>query len=247
MKVAFLCSGDISNQIFIQTLKKYDLELLVYVENNEHNKKNIIKKKLKKLNLLGKLLFPLDILSLFLYKKNMNKYLKNSLEITSDSIIKENILSTNNINSSEVYESMCNFKPDVIIVRGTTIIKNPLINYDAKYFLNIHGAIVPNYRNVHSLFWSYYYKDFSNMGSSILHITEGIDNGNVALMSNLKEKPKNLKYLHLKILVLSNQLTINLIDILMSGKKIDSIEQNIDIEPFYGQTPKFSNFFKLYV
>jgi methionyl-tRNA formyltransferase len=85
------------------------------------------------------------------------------------------------------------------------------------------------------------------MGSSILHITEGIDNGNVALMSNLKEKPKNLKDLHLKILVLSNQLTINLIDILMSGKKIDSIEQNIDIEPFYGQTPKFSNFFKLYV
>tara|TARA_X000001036_G_C20667598_1_gene801263 strand:- start:52 stop:795 length:744 start_codon:yes stop_codon:yes gene_type:complete len=247
MKVAFLCSGDISNQIFIQTLKKYDLELLVYVENNEYNKKNIIKKKLKKLNLLGKLLFPLDILSLFLYKKNINKYLKNSLEITSDSIIKENILSTNNINSSEVYQSMCNFKPDVIIVRGTTIIKNPLINYDAKYFLNIHGAIVPNYRNVHSQFWSYYYKDFSNMGSSILHITEGIDNGNVALMSNLKEKPKNLKDLHLKILVLSNQLTINLIDNLMSGKKIDSIEQNIDIEPFYGQTPKFSNFFKLYV
>ena len=57
--------------------------------------------------------------------------------------------------------------------------------HKVKYFLNIHGGIVPNYRNVHGQFWSYYNKDYSNMGSSILHLTKGIDNGNVALMSNL--------------------------------------------------------------
>jgi len=93
----------------------------------------------------------------------LNKYLKKNLELVSDFFLQEDILLTNNINSPEVYENICNFKPDLIIVRGTSIIKKPLINYDIKHFLNIHGGIVPNYRNVHGLFWSYYFKDFSNM------------------------------------------------------------------------------------
>ena len=189
----------------------------------------------------------MDVLSLVLYKKNINKYLKKNLELVSDFFLQEDILLTNNINSLEVYEHICNFKPDLIIVRGTSIIKKPLINYDIKHFLNIHGGIVPNYRNVHGLFWSYYFKDFSNMGSSILHLTEGIDNGNIALMSTFQEPPKGLKDLHLKNIVLSNKLTKDLIDNLLSGNNIESTEQNREIDPFYGQTPTFFNFIKLWL
>ncbi len=247
MKVAFLCSDEISNQIFLKTFKNYNLELLVYVEKNNSNKKKLIKKKLIGLSLLGKLFFPMDVLSLVLYKKNINKYLKKNLELVSDFFLQEDILLTNNINSLEVYENICNFKPDLIIVRGTSIIKKPLINYDIKHFLNIHGGIVPNYRNVHGLFWSYYFKDFSNMGSSILHLTEGIDNGNIALMSTFQEPPKGLKDLHLKNIVLSNKLTKDLIDNLLSGNNIESTEQNREIDPFYGQTPTFFNFIKLWL
>ena len=153
---------------------------------------------------------------------------------------------TKDINSSEVYENINNFRPDVIIVRGTSIIRDPLINIKVKYFLNIHGGIVPNYRNVHGQFWSYYNKDYLNMGSSILHLTKGIDNGNVALMSNLDIHPESLKDLHLKTLMLSNKLTEKLIDNLLMGKELKSIEQNKDIKPFYGQTPKFFDFMKLF-
>ena len=54
MKIAFLCSDDISNKLFIQTLKKYNFEISVFVENNDSNKKKLIKNKLKKLNLVEK-------------------------------------------------------------------------------------------------------------------------------------------------------------------------------------------------
>ena len=246
MKIAFLCSDDISNKLFIQTLKKFNFEISVFVENNDSNKKILIKRKLKKLNLVEKLFFPLDILFLVIYKKNINKYLKKSLELTSDSLIEEKIFLTKDINSTEVYENINNFRPDVIIVRGTSIIRDPLINIKVKYFLNIHGGIVPNYRNVHGQFWAYYNKDYSNMGSSILHLTKGIDNGNVALMSNLDIHPESLKDLHLKILMLSNKLTEKLIDNLLTGKELKSIEQNKEIKPFYGQTPKFFDFMKLF-
>jgi methionyl-tRNA formyltransferase len=85
------------------------------------------------------------------------------------------------------------------------------------------------------------------MGSSILHITEGIDNGNIALMSTFQEQPKGLKDLHLKNIVLSNKLTTDLIENLLSGNRIESTEQDREIDPFYGQTPKFSDFIKLWV
>ena len=49
MKIAFLCSDDISNKLFIQTLKKYNFEISVFVENNDSNKKKLIKNKLKNL------------------------------------------------------------------------------------------------------------------------------------------------------------------------------------------------------
>ena len=71
MKIAFLCSDDISNKLFIQILKKYNFEISVFVENNDFNKKKLIKNKLKKLNLVEKFLFPLDILFLVFYKKKV--------------------------------------------------------------------------------------------------------------------------------------------------------------------------------
>ena len=76
------------------------------------------------------------------------------------------------------------------------------------------------------------------MGSSILHLTKGIDDGNIALMSNLDIHPESLKDLHLKILMLSNELTEKLVDNLQMGRELKSTEQNKEIKPFYGQTPK---------
>ena len=47
--------------------------------------------------------------------------------------------------------------------------------------------------------------------------------------------------------MLSNKLTEKLIDNLLMGKELKSIEQNKDIKPFYGQTPKFFDFMKLFL
>mgnify|MGYP001176392153 CR=1 FL=1 len=247
MKVAYLCSSDISNHLFIETFKKHNLELLIYIENNKHNRKKIAKKKFNKLSLIEKIISPLDLLSLVFYKNIIRRFLKNKLNLISFAKSKENLLFTQDINSSDVYKNINSFKPDVIIVRGTSVIKEPLINYHPKYFLNIHGAIVPNYRNVHGQFWSYYFKDFQNMGSSVLHLTKGIDNGNIALISNLDETPSSLKDLHLKTLVLSNNLTDKLIRNLLIENKLDSDTQNKNVKPFYGQTPRFIDFIKLWI
>ena len=85
------------------------------------------------------------------------------------------------------------------------------------------------------------------MGSSILYLTKGIDNGNIASISNLDEKPSSLKDLHLKTLVLSSNLTDKLIRNLLIENKLDSVIQNENVKPFYGQTPRFIDFIKLWI
>ena len=44
MKVAYLCTQDISNQIFIDTFKKYNLEIEVIIENNKKIEIELLKK-----------------------------------------------------------------------------------------------------------------------------------------------------------------------------------------------------------
>lgn len=245
MKVAYLCTQDISNQIFIDTFKKYNLEIEVIIENNKKNRNRTIKKKFHKLNLFEKFLFPLDLLSLVIYKKRINTFLKKKLNLVSEEINQYNVSRIQDINSQEVYKKISEFNPDLVFVRGTTIIKEPLINHGYKYFLNIHGGIVPNYRNVHGQFWSYYFRDYENMGSSILHITKGIDNGNIAITSPLDEAPKDLKNLHLETLILSNKLLDELISKMTIENKLDSYPQNSDKKAFYGSTPRLIDFLRL--
>ncbi len=247
MKVAYLCSQDISNQIFLNTLKKYNLEIEVFIEHNKKNRKKAIKKKFQKLNLFEKFLFPLDLLSLAIYKKSINTFLKKKLNFNTKEFNQFKIFKTQDINSQEVYRMINKFNPDLVFVRGTTIIKEPLINHGFKYFLNIHGGIVPNYRNVHGQFWSLYFKDFHNMGSSVLHLTKGIDNGNIAMMEKLNDEPLNLRDLHFKTITLSNKLIDKIISTYMKENRIESSKQDALITSFYGKTPKFVDFLQLFI
>ena len=94
MKVAYLCTQDISNQIFLQTLEKYNLEIQVFIENNKKYRKTILNKKFQKLNLLGKLLFPIDVLCLLIYRKRINFFLKKKLNFISQGFNQYKIFET---------------------------------------------------------------------------------------------------------------------------------------------------------
>ncbi len=247
MKVVFLCSSDSSNQIFIDTLRKKKLEFKVFVEVNNKYRNKLIKKRFRKRNLFQKSFFLIDLISLLIYKFVIRRFLRSELNLKPLHIEEENISQIDDINSLDFYRKIKLFKPDIIIVRGTSIIKEPLISLPVDYFLNIHGSIVPNYRNVHGQFWSFYFDDFENMGTSILHIKKGIDNGNIATSANLLDKPKNLKELNLQTITISNDLLNEILEKVIAGKQLDSVTQDKSLKPFYGQTPVLNDFIKLFL
>ena len=61
-----------------------------------------------------------------------------------------------------------------------------MLSIAKRYTLNIHGGIVPKYRNVHSEFWAISKNDFKNIGTSIIHLDPGIDTGDIAIQEILE-------------------------------------------------------------
>ena len=77
-------------------------------------------------------------------------------------------------------------RPDVLLVLGTSILKTEVLSLPERAALNVHGGIVPAYRNVHSEVWAVLNDDTSRIGTSILHLDEGIDSGAVALQDTVQ-------------------------------------------------------------
>lgn len=99
------------------------------------------------------------------------------------------ITQVNDVNNPTSVALLTRLRPDVCLVLGTGILRGPALSLGCRYTLNIHGGIVPMYRNVHSDFWAVLRNDFGNIGVTIIHLDEGIDSGAIALQRRLLADP----------------------------------------------------------
>ncbi len=84
------------------------------------------------------------------------------------------------VNSDGFLEGLRAMKPDVLIsVSCPQIFKTPLIELPPQGILNIHGAILPQYRGVMPSFWMLANGE-KHAGVSIYFVNEAIDAGEVA-------------------------------------------------------------------
>lgn len=110
-------------------------------------------------------------------------------------------LRVDDINDASCEDFLERQKPDYLVVMGTALLKKNIIDIPMVATLNIHGGLVPSYRNVHSDFWAYIHDDRENIGTSILYLDEGIDTGEIVCQASaavdaedglLAAKKKNL-------------------------------------------------------
>lgn len=90
-------------------------------------------------------------------------------------------------NDPACVEALRVLAPEVLVVLGTSILRPDVLEIPTRAALNVHGGIVPQYRNVHSEFWAVLNDDAENVGTTILHLDEGIDSGAVALQGRVAE------------------------------------------------------------
>ena len=143
-------------------------------------------------------------------------------------------------NSAFVYQSIKNFKPDVMFVFGSSIIKEPLISVlPAGHIINLHLGLSPYYRGSGTNFWPFVNNELQYLGSTILHLDSGIDTGDIICHVRPKiELDDNVHSLGCKIIKSSAESLIKIIKLLEQGKMLKRVKQ-WDVKDRYYKTKDF--------
>jgi methionyl-tRNA formyltransferase len=183
MKILLFCGKGESNDVVYSYLKN-NYNLIGVVMDGPSNKKNFVKRRIKRLGwfkVISQLLFMKGIIPLL--KKESRKRVEeisNSYSFEIESVVSsKNILRTSSINDLEVIAHVKKMKPDMIIVNGTRIISKKIIDGVGIRMVNMHVGITPKYRGVHGGYWALANGDKENCGVTAHLIDPGIDTGGV--------------------------------------------------------------------
>lgn len=120
------------------------------------------------------------------------------------------VLRVESINDPAVIEVLQKAKPELVVVLGTSIIKEPVLAA-APCFVNLHAGITPMYRGAHGQFWAVLNRDFDNVGVTLHFVDKGIDTGAIVKQGRFAFDPSidNLLTLLAKSSVAGAALILN--------------------------------------
>ncbi len=245
MKTLFLFRDCYDARYLLDKLEKENLVQAVILESGKDAKIRKLKNLFKNTFFLKYPFVILDICALLLYSfftqsgviKQLGKaeYPKNKIKLTVD-----------DANEEKCLQFIKKYRPDIIFIYGTAILKKEFIKKVNTLILNIHAGILPYYRNVHGDFWSYNKKDYKNMGVSIFYLNSGIDTGEIALQKRIQfEENNSLIDAKVKNLVIIPNLIKLAISKYLRGR-LKKIKQN-NSKAYYYPTPTFKNIMQCFL
>lgn len=125
-----------------------------------------------------------------------------------------------NINSESVLNRIKEINPDLIVVHGTSIVKNHIIE-SSKLAFNLHWGLSPYYRGTHCTDWALINWDPNNIGVTIHKLTNEIDGGDI-----LAQKRANIKS---NDTLLSINMQLTYLGVELINQAINKIKRNEEI------------------
>ena len=89
------------------------------------------------------------------------------------------LLFTHSPNSREAEEFIKRIRPDIMLARCKTLLKEAVFNLPATGTFVMHPGICPEYRNAHGCFWALAKGELDKVGMTLLRIDKGVDTGPV--------------------------------------------------------------------
>jgi formyl transferase-like protein len=87
------------------------------------------------------------------------------------------VLFTHSPNSPEAESFLRDARPDMVIARCKTLLKERIFRIPSAGTFVFHPGICPEYRNAHGCFWALANGDLKNVGMTLLQIDSGVDTG----------------------------------------------------------------------
>lgn len=91
----------------------------------------------------------------------------------------EKIIKVETVNDSQCIDLLKKNDPDLVLVSGTRIISQKVLESCKAVFINMHAGITPTYRGVHGGYWAVANNDADNFGVTIHRVDKGIDTGEI--------------------------------------------------------------------
>lgn len=222
MKIVILGGESCFTQALYHAVNEvYPVERVVL--DGHVNRKTMLYRRMKKIGFwktMGQLLFKIlaePVLSI--EAKARVKEISQQYGLDYSSIPDDKIIQTESVNSSLCIETLRSFEPDLILVVGTRIISQKVLDAVECPFVNMHTGITPLYRGVHGAYWALVENDLEHCGVTIHLVDKGIDTGEVIAQATIKPSPKDnfLTYPYLQ-LAAGIELELKMIAGLVSSK-----------------------------
>lgn len=142
----------------------------------------------------------------------------------------EPAIKCNNVNDSVVIDRIAKFKPDLVIVSGTNLLKDTLIDEIHKYgkIINLHTGISPYVKGgPNCTNWCLALREFGLIGNTVMWLNVGIDAGNlIATERTPITGSESMLELHIAVMEHAHDLYVRCIQKFIRGETLPNVSQN---------------------
>ena len=195
-KIVLLCGDGTSSYIVYNCLSK-NVPIEKVIVERSGSKKAFLKKRIKKMGLwkvLGQMAFVGLIVPLLRRSaKGRKQEILEQYGTSDDSkaLYDAQPIFVDSVNDKACIAALQQLQPDLVVVNGTRIISEEVLNCIDATFINMHAGITPKYRGSHGAYWALYNKDKAHAGVTVHLVDKGIDTGAVLYQSVIDITPKD--------------------------------------------------------
>jgi methionyl-tRNA formyltransferase len=183
-------NSDLSRIIFHALDAEFHIEAVL--REARIQRLTLFSKRVKRLGLrtaLGQAEFALFVIPwLKLESRRRRKEILNQYEMDDSPLPAQHVFDVPSINCNESVVLLQKLRPKVIVVNGTRILEERLLNATKAALLNTHVGITPRYRGVHGGYWALASGDPDHCGVTVHKIDKGIDTGDIVAQAIIRPK-----------------------------------------------------------
>ncbi|EGF25109.1 formyl transferase [Rhodopirellula baltica] len=187
--IVLLAGEGFSTRVVAAALRREFANVYVVIEEGRPTLK-VLRSRIRMFGLLrgtGQILFRLVVPILRLLQAKRIRELEGEFDLTAEPVAAP-VTRVSSANSKSARQLFAKLKPDVVVINGTRILREPILN-SAPAFINMHLGITPAYRGVHGGYWAMVNHDESHFGTTIHFVDPGVDTGQVIEQSTTSTSP----------------------------------------------------------
>lgn len=105
--------------------------------------------------------------------------------------VNNGLIHVQSVNDETCREAIKKASPNVVLVVGTRMIRQPTLACVEAPFINYHAGVNPLYRGMNGGYWALSRKDAENAGVSVHLVDEGVDTGDVLYLARFKAQKRD--------------------------------------------------------